>query len=101
MSDIRSLPIELAKVAQDESNEVPERVQSDIEMIKNWINQTPHLKSRTNDQFIVAFLRGCKYSIETVKKKLDLFYSVRQHAPEIMRNRNTNDEHLILMIRQG
>jgi hypothetical protein len=59
------------------------------------------LKSRTNDQFLVAFLRGCKHSIEKAKQKLDLFYSVRQHAPEIMSNRDPNDEYLIAMIRQG
>jgi CRAL/TRIO domain len=101
MAFIRSLPIELAKVAQDEANEVPERVQDDIDKLKLWIKQTPHLKARTDNQFLIAFLRGCKYSMEKAKQKLDLFYSVRQHAPEIIRNRDPAMENLQGMIRQG
>jgi hypothetical protein len=99
--NIREISIELARVAQNESNEVPSRVHEDIETLRLWIKQTPHLKSRVDDQFLVAFLRGCKYSLERAKQKLDLFYTVRQLTPEIMRNRNPSNEHTIGMIRQG
>jgi hypothetical protein len=101
MTNIREISIELARIAQDESNEVPERVQKDIETLRLWIKQTPHLKSRTDDQFLVAFLRGCKYSLEKAKQKLDLFYTVRQLTPEIIKDRDPSLEHIIGMIRQG
>ena len=35
-----------------------------------------------DDRFIQFFLRGCKYSIERTKEKLDCFYSVRSALPE-------------------
>lgn len=101
MPDIRPLSSGLAKLAADELNEVPERIQTDIDSLRNWITQSPHLKSRTDDQFLVAFLRGCKYSLEKAKQKLDLFYTLRTHSPELIRNRDPSDLHVIGMIRQG
>lgn len=101
MPEIRSLTIGLAKLAVDELNEEPERIQSDIDALRNWITRTPHLKSRTDDQFLVAFLRGCKYSLEKAKQKLDLFYTVRTHAPELIKNRDPMNDHVLGMIRLG
>ncbi|CRK86624.1 CLUMA_CG000461, isoform A [Clunio marinus] len=101
MPDIRTLPIELAKIAKEELNETPGRIQDDIESLRNWISQSPHLKSRTDDQFLIAFLRGCKYSLEKAKQKLDLFYTVRTHAPELIKNRDPMNDHVLGMIRLG
>lgn len=101
MPEIRSLTNGLAKLAADELNEEPERIASDIEALRNWIEQSPHLKSRTEDQFLIAFLRGCKFSLEKAKHKLDFFYTVRTHAPELIRNRDPMNDHVIGMIRQG
>lgn len=101
MPDIRTLSAGLAKLAADELNETPERIQSDIDALRNWIHQTPHLSSRTDDQFLIAFLRGCKFSLEKAKHKIDLFYTVRTHAPELIRNRDPMNDHVIGMIRQG
>lgn len=36
-----------------------------------------------DDQWLVAILRGCKFSLERVKAKLDLFYTLRTTAPEV------------------
>lgn len=101
MPEIRTLSAGLAKLAADELNEDPETVQSYIDGLRNWINQSPHLRSRTDDQFLVAFLRGCKYSLERAKHKLDLFYTVRTHAPELIKNRDPMNQHVIEMIRLG
>lgn len=101
MPEVRTLPIELAELAVKELNEKPERICSDIDALRNWLNQSPHLKSRTDDQFLIAFLRGCKFSLEKAKVKLDLFYTVRTHAPELIRNRDPMNEHVIGMIRLG
>ena len=101
MTEIRTLSIGLAKLAAEELNENPKEIQSDIDGLRNWIKQSPHLKSRTDDQFLVAFLRGCKYSLEKAKHKLDLFYTVRTHAPELIKNRDPYDDHVIGMLRLG
>lgn len=37
----------------------------------------------SDDQWLVGFLRGCKYSLERTKEKLDLHYSMRSLAPEL------------------
>lgn len=35
----------------------------------------------TDDQWLAAFLRGCKHRIEQSKAKIDLYYSLRSTAP--------------------
>lgn len=101
MSEIRTLSIGLAKLAADELNETPERISSDIDALRAWIAQSPHLNSRVNDQFLIAFLRGCKYSLEKAKAKLDLFYTLRSQSLELMKNRDPTDEKVLAMIRLG
>ncbi|XP_013105370.2 alpha-tocopherol transfer protein [Stomoxys calcitrans] len=36
-----------------------------------------------DNQFLIAFLRGCKYSLEKAKKKLDGFYTMRSNFPDL------------------
>lgn len=60
--NVRPLTSELAILAADELNETPVRLQSDLNALKEWIKQSPHLIVRTDDQFLVTFLRGCKFS---------------------------------------
>jgi len=69
MLNIRKLSDELQSVACDELNEVPERIPADIDALRVWLSQCAHIRSRDDDQFLVAFLRGCKYSLEKAKKK--------------------------------
>ncbi|XP_050361955.1 alpha-tocopherol transfer protein-like [Nymphalis io] len=80
---IRPLSPELAEKARVELNEDPNRIESDLQHIKDWLTKQPHLRACTDDQWLIAFLRGCKYSLERTKEKLDLFYSLRNLAPEI------------------
>ncbi|XP_045490790.1 alpha-tocopherol transfer protein-like [Colias croceus] len=80
---IRALSPELAEKARLELNEDSNRLQSDIQHIKDWLSKQPHLRARTDDQFIVSFLRGCKFSLERTKEKIDLYYSLRTMAPEL------------------
>lgn len=100
MSQIRPLSEKLAQLAQTELDEVPERIDQDITAIKEWIAKQPHLKARDNDQLIVAFLRGCKYSLEKVKQKIDNFYAMREAVPELYKNRFV-DNRKIDILRQG
>ncbi|KAJ2953522.1 hypothetical protein O0L34_g1124 [Tuta absoluta] len=82
MVSVRPLPADLAEKARLELNEDPARLAADLQHLKEWIAKQPHLRARTDDQWLVAFLRGCKFSLERTKEKLDLFYSVQTTAPE-------------------
>lgn len=99
--NVRQLTPSLAKLAADELNETPERLESDLKNLKEWIKQSPHLRVRTDDQFLVTFLRGCKFSIEKAKQKFDLYYTVRSQLPEVMLERDPLDEKLQKIIRLG
>ncbi|XP_018784492.1 PREDICTED: alpha-tocopherol transfer protein-like [Bactrocera latifrons] len=91
MSNIRPLTPELAKRAQEELGEVPDRIDADIEQLREWILKQPHLTARTDDQFLVAFLRGCKYSTEKAKHKLDNYYAMRNVVTELYKDRFVNE----------
>lgn len=41
-----------------------------------------------DDEWILAFLRGSKFSLERTKEKLDFFYTVRTMLPEFFTNRD-------------
>lgn len=42
-----------------------------------------NFKAFLDDQWLAAFLRGCKFSLERAKEKIDLYYSLRTTAPEL------------------
>lgn len=94
---IRPLSAELALKAQEELGEVPDRIPEDIEALRTWISKQPHLKARQDAQFLVAFLRGCKYSLEKTKLKLDNFYAMRGAVPELYKNRFVGEKQLNIL----
>ncbi|VVC91866.1 unnamed protein product [Leptidea sinapis] len=89
---IRPLIPELAEKARLELNEDPKRIESDLQHLKEWISKQPHLKARTDDQWLIVFLRACKHSLERTKEKLDLYYSMRTLAPEFFQLKITDDK---------
>lgn len=48
----------------------------------------------TDDQRLKTFLRGCKFSLEKVKKKLDMYYTMRNAVPEFFANRDVSKPEL-------
>uniref|UniRef100_A0A1A9VKQ8 CRAL-TRIO domain-containing protein n=1 Tax=Glossina austeni TaxID=7395 RepID=A0A1A9VKQ8_GLOAU len=81
MLQIRPLNEDLQRKATEELNEVPTRIHEDLKALRSWIEQQPHLCADTDDQFLITFLRGCKYSLEKVKKKIDSYYSLKSKFP--------------------
>ena len=86
--NIREISPALQKIAKEELNEDPSQIPQMLEQFREWIRKSPHLRSRTDDQFLVSFLRGSKYSLERAKHKLDMYYTVREHSPEFFKNRD-------------
>lgn len=99
--EIRPLDPELQLVAQQELGESQQKMEESLAVFKEWISKVPHLRARTDDQFLVIFLRGCKYSLEKAKQKLDMFYTLRSHIPELMLDRDPLDQKLRAIIKLG
>lgn len=99
--NIRPLSKELAEKAQKDLNEVPSRLASDVQALRDWIAKQPHLRARTDDQFLVNFLRGSKHSIERAKEKLDLCYSIRTSMPGIFTTEDPLSPRNLELIRMG
>ncbi|ALC44043.1 CG33514 [Drosophila busckii] len=98
---IREISPELQEHAVKYLNEVPERIEADLEALKTWIVQQPHLNPRTDDQFLIAFLRGCKYSLEKAKSKIDTFYMLRTKYPEMFNPTDVDNGKLREILRLG
>ncbi|KAF5272141.1 hypothetical protein FQA39_LY01223 [Lamprigera yunnana] len=98
---IRTLSAELHEIAKKQLFEVPNRVRDDIDDLKMWIEKYPSLKARKDDQWLLSFLRGCKFSLERSKEKLIQYYSVRVTAPEFFINRNPFNSDLQRLLKLG
>jgi len=101
MSTLRELTPELAKVAKDELGEVPDRMPADLQAIKEWLAKQSHITARTDDQWLIAFLRGCKYSLERTKEKLDNYHTMKTMVPEFSRAVDPMDPGVQQMIKLG
>lgn len=99
--NIRPLSPELAEKAKRELNEVPSRLAEDVKALRDWINKQPHLRARTDDQFLVNFLRGSKHSLERCKEKIDLCYSFRTSMPGIFTDDDPLSPRNLELIRMG
>ncbi|KAK4879671.1 hypothetical protein RN001_007817 [Aquatica leii] len=84
----RNISDALQKKAVIELNENVIRRNEDIELIRKWLNQQPHLNANLDDQYILNFLRGCKFSLQKTKEKLDMFYTMKSLLPEFYKDRD-------------
>ncbi|KAK3865834.1 hypothetical protein Pcinc_028578 [Petrolisthes cinctipes] len=96
-----TLSPEMIQRAKDEINEDPDRRQQDIEHIRDWLKHQPHIKARMDDWTILRFLRGCKFSLERTKEKLDMFYTCKTLCPEWYKNRDPQDKKLRSILELG
>lgn len=56
----------------------------------NFFVTTKHSLYCSDDARLRTFLRGCKFSLEKVKKKLDMYYTMRNAVPEFFANRDVD-----------
>ncbi|XP_022224662.2 alpha-tocopherol transfer protein-like [Drosophila obscura] len=100
MAELRPLTAELRHIAETELNEVRERLPADLDALREWLAKQPHLRARQDDQFLVGFLRGCKFSLEKTKSKLEHFYTIKTLMPELFGNRVV-DANTLALCRTG
>ncbi|XP_061392283.1 alpha-tocopherol transfer protein-like [Musca vetustissima] len=84
---MRPLSPTLAEIARRDLNETPERIHQDLQILREWIRKQRHLRARTSDEFLIAFLRRCRYSLEETKRRIDKFFTFYNVFPEVYRNR--------------
>jgi len=97
----RKLSQELQEKAAKELNEVQANVDNLLSELRGRIQQIPHLKSRQEDQFLIAFLRSAKFDVEKAAKKIEMYYTCRTSLPELMTNRDPLDPKIRSVIKLG
>lgn len=95
---IRPLSSALQEVAIRELNENPKELADIVLRLRTWILDQPHLTARTNDQFLLAFLRGSKFSLERAKQKIDRYYTLKAAIPEVFNEKRLVDHPQVLEI---
>ncbi|XP_015585514.1 retinol-binding protein pinta [Cephus cinctus] len=76
------LSVEEKKFAAVNLNETDAVRELKIEEIRQWILRNKDLCARTDDFFILRFLRGCKFDVEKTKKKFCNYHELRARSPE-------------------
>merc|ERR1719187_706632 len=90
------------EAAKKDLGEDPVRVAQDLEIIKTRISKSPHLHSiKQNDEFLKMFLRGCKFSLEKTKEKLDFHHTVRGSLPTWFDNWDPRQQQLQTILKTG
>ncbi|XP_031343281.1 retinol-binding protein pinta-like [Photinus pyralis] len=97
----RTLSVPLQRKAIEELNEDPPMIDECLLGIREWIEKQPHLKVKSDDDSLLVFLRGCKWSLERVKEKLDHFYTVRTLIPEFFSDRDPLTEDIQTLLNRG
>ncbi|XP_059220155.1 retinol-binding protein pinta-like [Stomoxys calcitrans] len=85
MADIQALREDLLKINIEKLNEFPSKVPEYLQTLKEWILGQPNLKSRTDDQFLIQFLRFSKYNLEEAKQRIISFYEQKIKYPDWFR----------------
>jgi hypothetical protein len=101
LTNIRPLPEAYVAIAREELNETPEQVEQSLAAIQHWLKHSPHIRARNNPQFLVNFFRGCKFSMEKVKEKLDMYYTVRSNSFQGMKDVDPLNEKMLILLRSG
>ncbi|KAL0267299.1 UNVERIFIED_CONTAM: hypothetical protein PYX00_009611 [Menopon gallinae] len=87
MTLVQPTPEQQIKIRNELNENVDTRAQ-DLQTIKEWLELQPHLPKTFDDGRLMTFLRGCKFSIEKTKRKLDMYFTMRTAIPEFFSNRD-------------
>ncbi|XP_074030265.1 retinol-binding protein pinta-like [Leptinotarsa decemlineata] len=70
------------------NNKTEKDLKEDVIIVKEWVLTQPHLPEVPDDHMITSFLIMNKFSIENVKQKIDMYYTMRSLYPEYFENKH-------------
>ncbi|KAK6637601.1 hypothetical protein RUM44_008023 [Polyplax serrata] len=86
---------QILKKRESEIGIARSKVNEDLTIIRNWVNQQPHLPNLENDsetnEWIYKFLFHSKNRIEMAKQHLEDYFSCKSLMPEFFDNRDPED----------
>ncbi|XP_045475490.1 retinol-binding protein pinta-like [Harmonia axyridis] len=94
-------PASIEQYAQTILHETTESRENGLDELKKWAEENSNLHVRTEEKYIVPFLRGCKYDVKKTKEKLKNFYLMRRDVPEWFSNRNPNLPQIQELVKMG
>ncbi|KAJ8977847.1 hypothetical protein NQ317_004627 [Molorchus minor] len=71
-----------------QSNRTKEEFKEGVDTLKVWLKTQPHLPESPSDEMLECFYVLSKFSVESAKLKLDMYYSIRSILPEFYENKN-------------
>lgn len=72
---------------EEELKKNPELKVSDVEALRKWSEQQPHLP-KIADSELALFLHSNYYRVEPTKSTIETFYSIRTNVPEFFSSRD-------------
>ncbi|XP_077989664.1 alpha-tocopherol transfer protein-like [Glandiceps talaboti] len=78
-----TLSKELQKKAEVELNERADTRQKHIQALREKTKSRPDIKFRTDDAFLLRFLRARKFDVDRAFKNLEKYYDIRHEYPEV------------------
>ncbi|XP_057368644.1 retinol-binding protein pinta-like [Daphnia carinata] len=80
---VSTLTPEIIERAEKELSEDEHLRTQSVLALREWAKKQPHLQAMPLDsKFLLKYLRGCKYSMEKTKKKIDMTLTLRTALPE-------------------
>ncbi|XP_023024466.1 retinol-binding protein pinta [Leptinotarsa decemlineata] len=70
------------------NNKTEEDLKENIMIVKKWVETQPHLPEMPDDHMITSFLIMNKFSVENVKQKIDMYYTMRSLYPDYFENKH-------------
>ncbi|XP_025834681.1 clavesin-2-like isoform X2 [Agrilus planipennis] len=96
------LPEEVRKAALEELREDENIKQQSLDQMKEWINKHPNIKRcRTDNKFLLRFLRTKKFSVPLACEMLERYLIIRQLYPDWFKNLDYEDKDLKEIIDNG
>jgi len=91
--------------ARKELNEIPGERASHIETLRKWVESQPHITCRTDDAFLLRFLRASKFSQLRAQNMIDNFCTVRsvegKGAPDWFKDMDPTNPKIMEMLDLG
>ncbi|CAH0384285.1 unnamed protein product [Bemisia tabaci] len=88
------------KIATEINETDDEKIDVNIEIVKEWITRQPHLPQDLDRRILPFFIRGCKHDIERTKRKVDTYFTYRRTIPEFFQNRDPESKEILRASKQ-